>query len=225
MTRSNSDAWYVWVGDYRLSRHWSAAAETQFQRWGLIDRQQQLFLRSGIARDLGASASLMAGYAFEHTTPYGVYPAAAPFDEHRAYEQLTLAQRTGMVAWTHRYRTEQRWIERLAADSSGVSRAVGWRYANRVRYQLRATVPLAGRTLEAREPYLTAYDELFVSWGHTVRYNVLDQNRALAAVGYRVTPGLRVEIGYLNQRVIRANGEQVENNHTLQVGVFTSGGR
>jgi hypothetical protein len=98
---------------------------------------------------------------------------------------------------------------------------VGWNYTNRTRYQLRATAAPGGGSPQDREPYLTAYEELFVSFGRNVRGNIFDQNRAFAGAGYRWSRALRAEAGYLHNYVLRASGQEAEQNHTLLVGIFS----
>jgi hypothetical protein len=112
---------------------------------------------------------------------------------------------------------EQRWVH-VPVTATTHDR----RYTNRARYLARATVPLRGRTLDAGEPYASVYDEVMVSWGRNVGRNVFDQNRAYAALGWRFAGATRVEAGYLQQLLFKADGVQVERNHTLQLGVFQS---
>ena len=52
--------------------------------------------------------------------------------------------------------------------------------------------------------------------------NVFDQNRAYAAVTRALGKASRLELGYMNQIVQQRNGRVFENNHTLQVAVFST---
>ena len=72
------------------------------------------------------------------------------------------------------------------------------------------------------EPYLAASDEIFVGFGRHVQLNVLDQNRAYAGVRYQAGTHTRVELGYLNQWVLRGNGREMESNHTLQLTLYSA---
>jgi hypothetical protein len=64
---------------------------------------------------------------------------------------------------------------------------------------LRLQVPLQGATLDDKEFYLAAFDEIFIGFGKKVNQNVFDQNRVNLLAGYRVNKSLRVEAGYLQQ--------------------------
>jgi hypothetical protein len=208
----------MYFGDHAVSRRWALHAEAQVRRADGVRAWQQLLVRPGVIYTLGPAARVTAGYAYIDTWPYGEQPAAARFPEHRLWQQLALAQATGRVAWQHRYRLEQRWVHRPLDADGTTDRA----YSNRARYLVRATVPLRGATLDRGEAYASVYDELFASWGRNVGRNVLDQNRAYAALGWRATASTRVEAGYLLQLVLKPDGVQMERNHSLQLAVFQS---
>ena len=38
--------------------------------------------------------------------------------------------------------------------------------------------------------------------------NILDQNRFISAMGYRFTPDINIQFGYLNQMVFKADGDR-----------------
>ena len=217
----NTNAWFMYFGDHAVSGRWALHAEAQIRRAGGaagLEGWQQLLVRPGVIYTVLPNARVSAGYAYVDTWPYGDQPAAARFPEHRLWQQLQLGHATGRVAWQHRYRVEQRWVAR-PLDAAGARDRT---YSNRARYLVRATVPLRGRTLDAGEAYLSAYDEVFANWGRNVGRNVLDQNRLYGAVGWRAGATTRVEAGYLQQLVLKPNGTQMERNHTLQLGIFQS---
>lgn len=206
----NTSAWFTYSGDHPFAPRWGLLAELQTRRAHALTRPLQLLARWGIARTVAPGTSLAAGYGFEETWPYGGLPAPDRAIEHQLWEQLQLAGATGRVAWQHRYRLEQRWIDVPLAR--GVR---DWRYSNRVRYLARGTVPLRGPTLDVGEPYVMAYDEVFVGWGRNVGRNILDQNRLGAVLGWRLSAATRLEGGYLYQLVLRPDAVHVERNHTL----------
>lgn len=101
----------------------------------------------------------------------------------------------------------------------------GGRYENRIRYMAKLTVPLAGEW--ERPMFLAIYDEVMLNFGKEVGYNLFDQNRLYGALGFTFTPQLKLEVGYLYQLVqLRsldpAMKNRVENNHTLQIGLFST---
>ena len=53
---------------------------------------------------------------------------------------------------------------------------------------------------------------------------VFDQSRLALQAGYRLSPRLRLEAGYVQQYVQRGGSRETENNHTLIVSLFTTTG-
>lgn len=221
-TEDETAVWLAYTGVHPIARAWRLQLEAQLRQAESGRQPQQRLYRTALLRVLSPAARLGAGYAFIHTYPPEEFVAdPVPVDEHRTYQQLDLRHATGPLLWDHRYRLEQRWQERLGTTGDEAGQRVGWTYTNRARYFLRATVAPGGGAPTSGEPYLVAYDELFVSFGRNVRSNVFDQNRLFGGVGYRLRPTLGLEAGYLNQIVLRANGTDVERNHTLLVGIFS----
>jgi hypothetical protein len=65
----------------------------------------------------------------------------------------------------------------------------------------RAQIPLRGREIADKTPYVAVYDEVFVGFGKNVNENVFDQNRLGLLIGYRFYPKVRIEGGFLSQIV------------------------
>lgn len=208
----NTNGWYMYFGDHKFSGKWGIHAEAQFRRHHILKDPQQLLIRTGLNYDLTPAAMFTLGYGFIQTHPYGDYPAAGTFPEQRLYQQLQVKGTLARLGLSHRYRLEQRWVKQPEAED--------YTFLNRARYMLKATLPLAGATLEAREPFLAVYEEVFVGFGENTKQNIFDQNRAYVAVGYRISNTASFELGYLNQIVQKANGIVFEYNHTLQVSFF-----
>lgn len=207
----NQNGWYMYFGDHKFSDKWGLHTELQVRRYNILKDPQQLLIRTGANYNLTDNAMFTLGYGLIETYPYGEFPAADDFLEHRLYEQLQLKGSLSRVGLTHRYRLEQRWVQSPVTSE--------YTYLNRARYMLRATLPLIGGTTEAKEPYLAAYDEIFVGFGNNIQRNIFDQNRAYLALGYKISDAASVEVGYLNHIVQKANGIVFEHNHTLQVGL------
>ena len=208
----NTNAWLMYFGNNQLSKKWGLHTEVQIRRADVVKDWQQLLLRTGVNYNLSDKAMFTLGYGFIKTHPYGDYPATDDFPEHRAFQQLLLKQTEGIFALQHRYRLEQRWVQPPGSDESV--------YTNRFRYLLRANIPLQGKTIDDKELYLGLYDEVMISFGKNVRQNIFDQNRAYAALGFKLNKAASVEAGYLHQLVQKANGVVFEHNNTLQLALF-----
>lgn len=218
--RSNANARLETGVDWWLTSRTAVQIGATVGRSRLGLAPQQLELRGGVQRALAGGLSGAVGYTSAHSTPYGAFPARFPSAERRLWEQLSFDQRVGPVSLTHRYRVEQRWRELLSPnDEDSVAAPSAWTFLQRARYQLRATVPLRDAAAGGATPYAVLSNELFVHFGHNAPLNLLDQNRAVAALGMRWKSGTRAELGYLSQVVLRADGRQIESNNTVQLAV------
>lgn len=220
--RINSDnfnAWVVYSGQHLITGKFGLHAEVQIRRNDGGASWQQLLLRPGIFYKAGKNVLVTAGYAYVETYPYGDIPIAkAAFPEHRIWQQLQLTQQTGGVDITNRLRLEQRFF-----GDAAIGTFTNVRYENRVRYMLKANIPL-GKTSPL---YVPVYDEVFIAFGKNVKYNTFDQNRFGLGLGLNMGKYTKIEVGYLYQYVQQRNltagfNQVVENNHTIAINVFSS---
>ncbi|HEY9227025.1 MAG TPA: DUF2490 domain-containing protein [Gemmatimonadaceae bacterium] len=219
-TNDEQATWLAYTGIHPLSPNWRLQLEAQLRQTEGASQPQQRLFRTALLRVLMPGVRAGAGFATTRTYPPDEFVAnPAPFSEHRVYEQLDLRQPIGRLVLDHRYRLEQRWVERLTTTSTGASEHDGWTYTNRARYFLRTIVAPGGGPPENGETYFVGYDEVFVNFGQNVRANIFDQNRIFAGVGHRWSAAFSLEVGYLNQIVLRSNGTDVERNHTILIGL------
>ncbi len=210
-TVNQNNAWYMYFGNHRLSDNWLLHTEYQFRRSGLIKDWQQSLARIGLDYRFNKELTLTAGYAYIITFPYGELPVPEELDEHRIWQTLTVNQFFNGWILNHRYRLEQRWNERSsAAEESGRV------YRNRIRYRGMVTVPLNGNTMQKGTLFLSIYDEIFIGFGENVAQN-FDQNRLYLALGHQFSNTGNVQLGYLNQMVLKGDGINQEQNHTLML--------
>jgi hypothetical protein len=200
----NNIGWVSLNLGIKLNKRFDIAADCQIRRddFGLKAQQQQY--RAGINYNFNKKTSVLVGYSFIETFPYGdmnypISPSMVSFPEHRIYEQLVIKDQVGIVELTHRYRLEQRWV---ASQTEAYSHHIDeWRHTNRFRYNLKFQLPLQGKTIDEKEWYFAGYDEIFFSFGSQVRYNLFDQNRSALLLGYKFSKSFRIEAGPFAQIV------------------------
>jgi Protein of unknown function (DUF2490) len=217
-TSSNWNSWYTVSGEVPFGARWGAMFDASLRRSGPLDQRQAAFLRGGLSYEISPAVRVAAGANLAETWPYGKLPVAYEYPERRTWQQLLLLQAVGRVSLIHRYRLEQRWQGRRGADTTD-HRIDHWLRTSRARYQIRATLPLHGSTVAIHQPYLTAFEEIFVSFGANVKNNVFDQNRTSAAIGWRFSSAWRGEVGFLEQLSLKSDGLAVEANNTLTFGM------
>jgi len=200
ITDANTIGWIAYTGTIKLNQKWSLHTELQVRRDRLITKPQQDLYRAGINYTLNNKISLRAGYALAETYNYGDIPLnnlGKQFTEHRIYQMATLNDKSGIFDFSHRFMLEQRWIGRYS--SASLTKEDDFVYWNRLRYMFRANIPLKRRTIADKTPYLAVYDEILIGFGKNVNENIFDQNRLAILLGYRFSPKVRIEGGYLNQ--------------------------
>ena len=83
----NANGWYNYFGDHPVSERLGVHLEGQWRRHDVITKWQQLLLRPGINFSPNKNVMFTAGYAFVDTYPYGEFPAAYRFREHRIFDR------------------------------------------------------------------------------------------------------------------------------------------
>ncbi len=194
--------WVVYQGNHKLNSHFDLHTEYQWRRADGFNDWQQSLTRIGLDYKLNPSVTVSGGYGWIVSYPYGAQPIASKTNEHRLWQQVVFKQTIGELQFQHRYRIEQRWIDTL--------------FRQRIRYRAQCIIPLQKRYIgQGKGLFLNVNDEVFLGFGKGIGKNILDQNRLILALGYKFSPNLNIQMGYMNQFVIKSNGVQMERNHTL----------
>lgn len=220
---TNHNGWFMYTGQHKLSHKTGLHLESQFRRSDVVRNQQQLLLRTGLNYHVHPSSFVTLGYCFVETNRYGGFPVASDYPEHRIWEQWQFRTRIHSMEIINRYRLEQRFMFLPeSVDSQTYQPAKTATYQNRIRLMTRASFPLNDSLIRNNSLYCSVYNEVFLNFGKSVSFNYIDQNRAYIALGYVIPRLGRLEIGYMNQLIVKPDGIRIENNHTLQVGIFSS---
>ena len=209
--------WAMYVGTHKLTDKFSLMTEYQWRRADGFKSWQQSLLRFGLEYNVNPNVSVMAGYAWVKSFPYGEQPILHEFDENRIFEQVNLKSKIGNVEVQHRYRLEQRFMEQYANDASNNIIQADPVFRNRLRYRAMAIIPLSRKELTDQTLFMNVNDEVFLGFGSGIGKNIMDQNRFIAALGWRFDKNFNVQVGYLNQFVVKTDGLKMERNHTLWI--------
>ena len=219
---TNYNGWFVYNGNHKLTDKWGLHLELQWRRSNIVLDNQQLLPRVGINYYLSSQIYLTAGYCYVLTYPYGAFAAKSMFPENRIWEQINFKTNAGIVEINNRLRLEQRYVNAPVLQDNGEFEPGDAVYTNRARALIRLSVPFKGKTIEDGSLYASAFNEVYINFGKNVGYNIMDQNRAYLGLGYKLPKIGRLEIGYLNQLILRADGVKVEKNHTVQISLSSS---
>lgn len=211
----NTIGWYNYFGTIRLSNPVSLHTEYQWRRSNLITDWQQSLLRVGINYQVSPTMLFRVGYAWVETFPYGEIPQniyGKDVTEHRIFQMMQLAHKESRVTFSHRFMLEQRWLGKYSAPQ--LTREDGFVFLNRFRYMYKTQFSLMSPTRQSTSPYLALYDEILIGFGKNVSVNIFDQNRLGGILGYRITPMITIEAGYINQ--IIQYGRQINGQSVFQ---------
>ena len=199
--------WVKLSADVPIRSRWSLYSEVE-TRQGNAHLSPQHLGRLGFRWRVAPSLSLTTGYVLAANE--GLDGARAP--EHRFYQEIALADASGPVRAGHRLRAEGRWL-RPGPETA-------FQFAPRLRYQLRLVVPLRpGGLLPVGGLFLVAANEVFAGLGPRNGRSFLEENRASAGLGYRVSSRATVEMTYLHQSQAAGMAGQSLTRNAVQVSV------
>jgi long-subunit fatty acid transport protein len=203
--------WVQSINKISINDKFSLHLEYQLRRTDGLTSPQQNLLRLGLNYHVHENITFHGGYAWVATYPYGDYPIASngTFPEHRTYQQFAIKQVVSKWSMQHRFRLEQRWLAKLAANTADIE---DWVFLNRFRYQFRLQYPL--KLSKKTSINLIAWDEIFIGSGKNLGTNIFDQNRLALQIGWKITKNYQIEFGYLNQ--ILQQGKRLEGKAVIQ---------
>jgi hypothetical protein len=214
INHTNAVGWYNFFGAVKYKKI-GLHLEYQWRRDNVITDWQQSLLRVGFNYHVNPRVLLRVGYAWIETFPYGEFPInglGRDFTEHRIFQMAQLSHKEGIVDLSHRFMLEQRFVGRYS--NANLKSEDEFPLLHRVRYMLRLQIPLIGKEIKDKTPYVALYDEIFIGFGKNVGANIFDQNRVGVLVGYRFNKYIRIETGYLNQ--ILQFGRQINGQNVFQ---------
>lgn len=205
-------AWIAYFNSLKLSQKWGLHLDVQARSADDVNYVKHLLIRPGLTYYFDSKQNVTVGYGYIGTFNNPDIPTDRNLTEHRIWEQYIRTYQMGRVAMAHRFRLEQRFIERPATDI----------FAQRLRYFIRAVLPL--KKPEAtfdKGVFLALQNELFLNLQNKDKLNghVFDQNRAYVAAGYRLNPKFDIEAGYLNHYTDAAGENSI--NHVAQLAFYT----
>lgn len=197
---NNNIGWFNFNSTIKVSSKFSLNLEYQWRRDEYIRKWEQSLLRTGVSFNLNPNVQFRVGYGWIETFPYGDYPInvyGKDFTEHRIYEMITLNNKMSIIDFSHRFMLEQRLVGRYS--NANLATEDEFLLLNRLRYMIRLQIPLKGKSIDDKTPYLATFNEIFIGFGKNVNENIFDQNRLAILLGYKFNKNLKIEAGYLNQ--------------------------
>ncbi|MBE7175723.1 MAG: DUF2490 domain-containing protein [Mucilaginibacter polytrichastri] len=200
---------------------WSFQFDGQLRSTGDIRDINQIMVRPALLYNFNAHHNLGIGYGFvpSHQVRGNV---SGLIVENRIFQQYIFKQRIHATTVDHRFRTEERFIG-TSFNDNGTLRRTGNRFSGRLRYNVRAIMPLMKTDIFRRGAFVSLQDEIFANVVRLDHVNgkVFDQNRAYTSIGYRFSKKFDAEVGYMHQFILGGNNVRQQNNHIIQAAFYT----
>lgn len=211
-TRYEQTGWAAWFNNTKLNDKWGLYFDVQARTHDNWDGIKSVLVRPGVNYFIKPNQTATIGYLYTPTFPAPEITDGKTLTEHRIWEQYTISHKVFTGSLSHRFRLEQRFIERPAEDL----------FSQRFRYFFRDVQPLVKVNDGFKKgPFIALQNELFFNIQNKQKLNgsVFDQNRAYVALGYRASTKLDIEAGYLNQFIKGASNNTI--NSAVQLALYT----
>lgn len=188
--QSKTGNWWAYIGNTSIASKFNWHHEVQYRNYNFIGDTEQLLLRTGLGYNLTPkNNNVLIGYGFIQSQPY-IDDEKVTIAEHRIFQQYIFKHKWSQLAFNHRFRSEQRFIET--------------HFKFRLRYSLGLNFPLSKNTTLSPF-YASISNEIFV---HTSEA-FFDRNRIYGGIGYRFSKNIRTEVGLMNQTTAERSRNQV----------------
>jgi hypothetical protein len=209
--------WGAYFHTQKFSEHWGAFFDAQFRSAPNLAYLRNPLLRPAVSYYFNKNKLVSVGYLFTGTHRKNEFENTFRV-ENRIFEQFILTHPIGTGnTLQHRFRLEQRFV-----NSQGNQDKF---FTQRFRYFARGVIPMKKTAAFTKGGFVGLQNETFVNVHNQQKVNgqFFDQNRAYAAVGYRLNKMIDLESGYLNQFINQAGGYTF--NHVLQLALYTRFGK
>lgn len=217
-TVNQNSGWFMFLNSTKFSDKWGMHFDLQVRSEDDWKNVRNLLVRPGVTYYINKNSNATLGYLFTQTylpdlIMLGFGNPKKTLTEHRIWQQYIYNHQPWKGATlSHRFRLEQRFIERQTNDL----------FSQRFRYFFRLVQPLKRQEgAFTKGMFAALQNELFFNLQNKEELNgsLFDQNRAYLAVGYRVSKSFDIEAGYLNQSIKGANVNTV--NSVAQLALYT----
>lgn len=209
-TQQQKTGWFLFLNSTKFNEKWGLHLDVQVRSADNWEGVRNTLFRPGLTYYINKNNNVTLGYLLNTTFNS---TSQTTLNEHRIWQQYIHAHQFKSAFVSHRFRLEQRFVER--SDSEDI-------FAQRFRYFVRVIQPFKKyEQTFTKGAFVALQNEAFLNVQNKNQLNnsFFDQNRAYVALGYRFSKQFDLEAGYLNQAI---KGKQINSvNHALQLAFYT----
>lgn len=185
--------WFAYFNQTRLTNKSGIWADIHLRMNGnFLDENALNIGRLGYTYYITDQVRATLGYAY--VVQYSHTTAAPNIPEHRPWQQIQWFEKKSWFTMMQYVRLEERFRRKVAAGEL----ISDYDFNYRVRYNMSFTIPLKGKQVAPKVPFIFINDELHVNFGKEIVNNYFDQNRLFVGLGYQFTQHLNAHVGYMN---------------------------
>lgn len=208
----------VWLGYFnqtRLTNKFGFWFDVHYRQTdNFIDRPFQLLIRPAVTYFVKDNLRINFGYTFVEHFPAKGLNTIRP--EHRGWQQIWWSQKYNGFSTLQWLRLEERFNKKVVNDILSED----FTQTFRLRYSYSFFIPLTGKEITAKTPFVAIIDEVFFNFGGKIVYNTFDQNRFFAGVGYQFTAHMNAQLGYMNVFQQEATGDNYFSTNAIRLFFF-----
>ncbi|MBT1696125.1 DUF2490 domain-containing protein [Fulvivirgaceae bacterium PWU4] len=214
-TEVREQTWLGYFNQTRFTKRSGLWVDLHYRLTGnFTDERSVNIARVAYIYYISDQVRLMGGYAYAKHFSHGTATPDVP--EHRPWQQIQWFDKKNGFNLMQWFRVEQRYRRTVAAGELTDDYNFNWR----LRYNFALTLPLKGKQVVAKTPFLFFNDEIHINAGKEIVNNYFDQNRAFLGLGYQFTSHLNAHLGYMNVFQQLPAGNRYVNINAIRLFVF-----
>lgn len=211
--------WFSSINSIRIKNKWGMQLDWALRTTDEWKNLQIFIVRSGLSYRFSDKLTAIVGFNNNHSR-VTVNNITGYVDEQQVWQQLFIRHRLGPLFTLHRPLLEERFIPINAVNNNKIE-VVDRKFAVRARYLLRNQLPFKKQKTFTKGVYAATQQEILLNIGDNdfVNNRIFDQFRWFTGLGYRFSPKMDIESGYL-YRSQATRGSVTFHDHVWQVTVF-----
>ncbi len=214
---SHYSSWNSIVPKMTFNKSFYIKSEFHFRRTNFLKDWEQLMIRPSVHYKPDEIYDFSLGYSYIRNYSFSDFSTPINANEYNIWEEVQLSHAGKRLKFKHRFRLEERFIDKIVQPSVGVYSIKGTSYNNRFRYRFTLTRPLI-KLSGTKSISLQIFDELFINLDKGIRPKSFNQNWFYLGLGYPITSKIRMGMGYHNIGLKSGNNRLIT-NHILQTTV------